>query len=93
MTNEDILQRMEDEIALRSLSPWTKKEYMQKALVLMQYFSPKPLAQVTDPELRTFLLYLKTELKRSAGTLNVYRHRRRLVVCLKISQSNHRACN
>lgn len=72
MTNEELLQLMEDEISLRGLSPWTRREYIQKAHVLMRYFSPRPLADITDSELRSFLLYQKNVLKRSSGTVNVY---------------------
>lgn len=72
MTNEELLQRMEDEIALRGLSPWTRREYIQKAQVLIHYFSPKLLSEVSDSELRSFLLYQKNVLKRAPGTVNVY---------------------
>ena len=37
MINEELLQRMEDEIALRGLSPWTRREYIQKAQILIHY--------------------------------------------------------
>ncbi len=72
MTNEELLQRMEDEITLRGLSHWTRREYIQKAHVLIRYFAPLPLSQVTDQQLRVFFLYLKNECNRSSGTLNVY---------------------
>ena len=36
------------------------------------YFSPKLLSEVSDSELRSFLLYQKNMLKRAPGSVNVY---------------------
>ena len=56
MTNDELLNKMEEEISLRGLSPWTRQEYLCRAKVLIRHFAPKPLADVTDPELNNLSL-------------------------------------
>ncbi len=67
MTNEELLNKMEEEISLRGLSPWTRQEYLCRAKTLMRHFAPKLLADVTDLELRDYLLFLRTETSYCAG--------------------------
>lgn len=57
--NEEILQALDEEIAIRGLSVNTRNEYRYKAIILMNYFSPQALCEVTDTQLRSFLLYQK----------------------------------
>ena len=72
MTNEELLQKMQEECNLRNLSHWTLKEYLSKAYVMIEHFSPKPLATITDDELRIFLIYLRDERKLTPSSINVY---------------------
>ncbi len=41
MTNEELLNKMEEEISLRGLSPWTRQEYVCRAKVFLRHFAPK----------------------------------------------------
>lgn len=79
MTNEELLNKMEEEISLRGLSPWTRQEYLCRAKVLMRHFAPKPLADVTDPELRDYLLFIRTETSYCAGTANLFNSTMRFI--------------
>lgn len=72
MTNEEIIQKAREEITLRGLSPWTEKEYMDKLRVLLLYFENRPLEEMTETDLRNFLLYLMNVKKLSSASVNIY---------------------
>ncbi len=71
MTNEEILQKLGEEIHLRGFSPHTYEEYMIRAKSLMIYAN-RPLEELTELDLRAYLLYLLDVKKLSAATVNVY---------------------
>ncbi len=71
MTNEEILQNLEEEIHLRGFSHHTREEYMIRAKLLMLY-ADRPLEDLTELDLRAYLLYLLDVKKLSASTVNVY---------------------
>lgn len=71
MTNEEILAKMEEEIHLRGLSHHTRDEYITRAKITMQYFK-RPLDELTERDLREFLLHLLDEKKLSSGSVNGY---------------------
>lgn len=72
MTNEELLKKMNEEMILRGLSPATMKYYRIRARTLVNYYAPKPLADVSDSEFRDFLLFQRTNGNISSGTLNNY---------------------
>ena len=71
MTNEEILQKLEEEIHLRGFSPHTLEEYVTRAKLLMRY-ADRPLEEFTELDLRAYLLYLLDVKKLSPATVNVY---------------------
>ena len=71
MTNEEILQKLEEEIHLRGFSHHTREEYMIRARLLMHY-ADCPLEELSEQDLRAYLLYLLDVKKLSAATVNVY---------------------
>jgi len=71
MTNEEILTKMEEEIHLRGLSHHTREEYITRAKLTMQYFN-RSLKELTEQDLREFILYLLNEKKFSSGSFNGY---------------------
>ena len=72
MTNEQILNKMDEDMKMRGFSHWTEESYRNKAKHVMKYFK-KPLEEVTIEELREFLLkYLKEEKKLSERSVNYY---------------------
>jgi site-specific recombinase XerD len=71
MTNEEILQKLEEEIHLRGYSPHTHEEYMLRAKSLMLYTN-RPLEELTEQDLRAYLLYLVDVKKLSAASVNGY---------------------
>lgn len=79
MTNEELLQKMQEECNLRNLSHWTFAEYQSKANVMIEYFSPKLLSDITDDELRLFLIYLRDERKLSPSSINIYNSAMRFI--------------
>lgn len=71
MTNEEIIQRVKEEVQLRGLSPDTETEYLKSIRVLSRYYPDRPLENLTEVDLREFLLHL-IEIGRKSGTVNVY---------------------
>jgi site-specific recombinase XerD len=71
MTNEEILQKLEEEILLRGFSPHTLEKYMIRAKSFMLYTN-RPLEELTELDIRTYLLYLLDVKKLSAASVNGY---------------------
>ena len=73
MNNQELLQKMKEDMEMRGFSHWTKESYELKAKDVMRYFK-KPMEEVTTEELREYLLkYLKEERKLSERSVNYYR--------------------
>lgn len=71
MTNNQILERMLDDIRLRGLSDNTKKEYIGKVRYFIKYFD-KPVTTLNEEDIRKFLKHLIEDKKFSSGTVNIY---------------------
>ena len=72
MTNQELLQKMKEDMEMRGFSHWTKESYELKAKDVIRYFK-KPMEEVTIEELRKILLkYLKEERKLSERSVNYY---------------------
>ena len=55
MTNEQVIQKMKEDMKMRGFSEWTEQSYLNKAKEVIRYFQ-KPMEEVTTEELREFLL-------------------------------------
>ena len=72
MTNEQLVQKMEEDMKIRRFSDYTKYSYLHKTKKMIKYFK-KPLEEVKIEELRNYLLkYLKEEKKLSERSVNYY---------------------
>lgn len=71
MTNEEVYQRAYDEVRLRGLSPYTVEEYLGKLTLFLRYHDDRPIEEMGETEIRTFLLHLLDSGK-SSGTVNIY---------------------
>ena len=72
MTNQEILEKMKNDMKLRNFSDYTYDSYLGKTKDMMRYFG-KEIENLTTEELRNFLLkYLKDERKLSDGSINYY---------------------
>lgn len=71
MTNEEIIEKAREEIHLRGLSTDTEKEYINDTKTLARYYQGRPLEELTETNLRAFLLHL-LETGRKSGTVNRY---------------------
>ena len=72
MNNQELLQKMKEDMEMRGFSHWTKESYELKAKDVMKYFK-KPMEEVTTDELREYLLkHLKEERKLSERSVNYY---------------------
>lgn len=78
MTNEEILQQLEEEIHLRGFSPHTQEEYMIRAKSFM-FYENRPLEELTEQDIRAFLLYLLNVKNLSAASVNGYNSALRFV--------------
>lgn len=72
MTNEELIQKMKEDMEMRGFSRHTYDSYLNKTRDVIKYFK-KPLEGVTIQELRDFLLkYLKEERGLSERSVNYY---------------------
>lgn len=71
MTNNQVLERVLEDIKLRGLSPHTRDEYMDKIKVFMRYFD-KSVTELDEQDIRQFLKFLIEERKCAVGTVNCY---------------------
>ena len=71
MTNEEVIAKAREEIHLRGLSPHTEKEYINDACALARHYNHCALEDLTEMDLRAFLLHL-LEQGRTSGTVNRY---------------------
>ncbi len=60
MTNEELLQKMKEDMKLRNFSEYSFYTYSHKAEEMIKYFG-KPMEEVTTDEMRAFLIKLKEE--------------------------------
>jgi len=79
MTNEEIIAKTIEEIKLRGLSKHTEKEYLDKLRVFIRHYQDRPLYEMSEVEIRAFLLYLIDERKLATGTVNIYNSTLRFV--------------
>lgn len=71
MTNEEVLQKMKEDMQLRNFSKYSFYTYSHKAEEMMKYFG-KPMEEVTTDEMRKYLLMLKEERHLANKTVNYY---------------------
>jgi integrase/recombinase XerD len=71
MTNEEIARKITEEATLRGLSPATEKEYQKSVRIFLRHYDNRPLEEMGEPEIRSFLLHL-LEIGRTSGTVNIY---------------------
>ena len=71
MTNEEIIEKTKEEVRLRGLSKLTEVEYLGKLQVFMRYYENQPLSEMSEVEIRGFLLQ-QIEKGSAAGTVNIY---------------------
>ena len=73
MTNNQLLNKMKNDMKMRNFSHYTYDSYLAKTRDIMRYFGEKRLEEVTTEELRIFLLkYLKDERNLSDRSVNYY---------------------
>lgn len=72
MTNENIIEKTKEEIKLRGLSKNTEDEYLSKLRLFLRYNENRPLEEMNEADIRSFLLYQINEKKAAAGTVNIY---------------------
>jgi len=72
MTNEEIIAKTKDEIKLRGLSKATEDLYLNKLKVFIKHHNNHPLEEMTETDIRAYLLYLIDEKKLTTGTVNAY---------------------
>lgn len=71
MTNEELLQKMKEDMKMRNFSHYSFDTYSRKAKEMTEYFK-KPMEEVTTEEMRKFLMMLKEERKLANKTVNYY---------------------
>ena len=70
-TKQDVLDRLSDDLKLRSLSPHTRDYYFRRARFFQDYFD-KPATELGVCDIREYLLHLSEEKGLAVGTVNAY---------------------
>ena len=85
ITNNQLLNKMRNDMKMRNFSHYTYDSYFGKTKDIMRYFGNKNLEKVTTNELRVFLLkYLKEERKLGDSTINYYNVSLKWVVKIRV---------
>jgi len=71
MSNKEILERLKNDIKLRGLSQNTLEEYVGRVRIFMSHFGC-PVEQLSEDDIKEFLLYLKDERKLKNASINTY---------------------
>ena len=72
MSNQELLEKLKEDMEMRGFSHYTKDSYYRKAKDIIKYFN-KPMEEVTTKELREFLMkYLREKKKVSERSSNYY---------------------
>ena len=72
MSNQELLEKLKEDMEMRGFSHYTKDSYYRKAKDIIKYFN-KPMEEVTMKELREFLMkYLREKKKVSERSSNYY---------------------
>ena len=72
MTNQELLEKLKEDMEMRGFSHYTKDAYYRKAKETIEYFN-KPMEEVSTKELREFLMkYLREKKKLSERSSNYY---------------------
>lgn len=72
MSNQELLEKLKEDMDMRRFSHHTKDSYYRKAKDVIKYFN-KPIEDVTTKELREYLMkYLKENKKMSDESVNYY---------------------
>ena len=72
MNNDQLLEKMSQDMEMRNFSPYTYDFYLRKTKEMIKYFD-KPFEEVTIEELRDFLfIHLLQEKKVADKTVNHY---------------------
>jgi len=68
--NDQIINRMEEDMQLLGLSQRTQETYLYRAKKIIEYFNKSP-EEITNEELREYFLYLKNEKKYARATQTI----------------------
>jgi site-specific recombinase XerD len=68
---DDVIQKMIVDMQIRGLAEGSQKEYVRYVQIFQQ-FCDKPVTEVTENEIKTFLHHLISMKKLAASTVNVY---------------------
>jgi Site-specific recombinase XerD len=71
LSKEQALTRMETDIRLRGLSENTRKTYLGRTAIFLDYCG-RPAEELTAHDIRRFIIYLQTEKHYTAGTINIF---------------------
>lgn len=72
MTNQELIEKLKEDMEMRGFSHYTKDSYLRKAKEIVEYFG-KPMEEVTTKELREFLMiYLRKKKRVGERSCNYY---------------------
>lgn len=78
MTNDEVYQRVLEEIKLRGLSPHTEEGYIWALRLFLRYYENRPIETMGETEIRKFVLH-QLGIGKAPGTVNIYNSALRFV--------------
>jgi site-specific recombinase XerD len=71
MTNEEVVQKIHEEFALRGMPQQTEESYLCALWLFLRYHEERPIETTGEPEIREFLLY-QISIGKTNGSVNIY---------------------
>lgn len=71
MTNSEIIEKSKEEIKLRGLTKGTETKYLKTLKIFMGYYGNARINEMSEVEVRAFLLWQINEKENSSSTVNV----------------------
>lgn len=71
MTNDEVIQQIHEEFALRGMSSQTEESYLCTLRLFLRYYEERPIETMGESEIREFLLY-QISIGKTNGSVNIY---------------------
>ncbi|MEN6313547.1 MAG: tyrosine-type recombinase/integrase [Clostridiaceae bacterium] len=71
MTNDEVIQQIHEEFALRGMSSQTEESYLCALRLFLRYHEERPIETMGESEIREFLLH-QINIGKTNGSVNIY---------------------
>lgn len=85
-TNEEVMQRMAEDLRLRGLATGTQEDYIMHVKLFLSW-ADRPAESMGEEEIRAYLNYLITERKLATSTINTYNAALRFLYAVTLNRN------